>query len=186
MKKLIILLAVVALSAGTAQAWGGWDLISDDFGSNQDGSASANGWYVHPFTIETEDADYASYELATGSAHSDLMIPSSVEIPSTSYTAQWRMRVTSFYALVLTTEGNTTNPTSNAELEWGDADYNVRVKDLQSGNNKDFTPDDSWAMDAWHVYTYIVETGATDQWRLWIDDPTHVGCCRCDCHGYQG
>lgn len=181
MKKLIVLLAVMALCAGTAQAFT-WDLMDDDFGSDTGkSSAQSAGWYVHPFTANTVNLDSHQFMMAGGSTHSDVNTPGDI-YPST-YTAEIRMKIhTDWYGMVINTRGSPTNPAAELEYEFAaGVNGNIRTRDNPVGTFLNYTPNGSWDIDEWHVITFINETGAgTDRFRIYIDDPTLSGAAAAD------
>ena len=181
MKKLIVLLAVVALCAGTAHAFT-WDIIDEEYGTGTGrGSITQDKFSKHVWAVETQAENYthiAGAWLQTNVVYTTEGSGAGLTVFPSDYSVEFKMRITAESGgnMRINTGGSVANPAGYYKIAW-DETTAERIKiseELTSAN--DISANDVYAVDSWHTYVLTVDTsGATDTVEMWVDNPTMSG-----------
>lgn len=181
MKKIIILLAVVALCAGTVQAAVVWDIIDEAYGTGTGRVDIKDNAFNTLSTLQAAPSSETLFENYTqiflsgtaGVLHS----ASSVVMPDT-YTLEVRMNYLTKGTGIIIWDliGSTADPAPLVEIDFNGGTNGITIyrADGPWTNDKALN---AFAYDSWHTYTLVVDvsTANDDFIKLWIDDPTTLG-----------
>ena len=178
MKKILTILVVVALCAGTAQAaWSGWDLIEEEYGTGTGrGSITQDKFNTHIWLTETESENYTHLTgawLQTNVVYTDYADP---VLPS-DWSMEFKARVTaqSGEEMWINIGGSGPSPGAYLNITWNNDSQYIALTE-RSGETTVQTTNDIFSVDSWHTYTITAETsGTTDTYEVWVDDPYRLG-----------